>query len=90
MVPIVTRPVMEHILRLLKSYGITDVIATLHYRAEEVEGYFEDGGQEERVYVLAPGSYRYLTAAAQSADQPVVVCTYDLRAWRVVVEQALG
>lgn len=52
--------------------------------------YFEDGGQEERVYVLAPGSYRHLTAAAQSADQPVVVCTYDLRAWRVVVEQALG
>ena len=37
MVPIVTRPVMEHILRLLKRYGITEVIATLHYRADEID-----------------------------------------------------
>src|SRR5437868_14889211 len=45
MVPIVTRPVMEHILRLLKRYGINEVIATLHYRADEIEDFFGDGSQ---------------------------------------------
>ena len=34
---------MEHIVLLLKQHGITDIIVTLHYLADEIEGYFGDG-----------------------------------------------
>jgi mannose-1-phosphate guanylyltransferase/phosphomannomutase len=34
---------MEHILTLLKRHGVEEVVATLHYLAEEIQGYFGDG-----------------------------------------------
>ncbi len=43
MVPIVGRPVMEHILHLLKTHGITDVVVTVQYMASAIEDYFGDG-----------------------------------------------
>jgi len=43
MVPIVDRPVMGHILRLLKRHGLTDVVVTLQYMAEAIQDYFGDG-----------------------------------------------
>jgi len=45
MVPIVTRPVMEHILLLLKKHGITEVIVTLQYMADSIQSYFGDGSR---------------------------------------------
>jgi mannose-1-phosphate guanylyltransferase / phosphomannomutase len=45
MVPIVGRPVMEHILNLLKTHGITEVVVTVQYLASVIEDYFGDGGQ---------------------------------------------
>ncbi|HST87304.1 MAG TPA: mannose-1-phosphate guanyltransferase [Ktedonobacterales bacterium] len=45
MVPIVGRPVMEHILNLLKAHGISDVVVTVQYMASAIEDYFGDGGQ---------------------------------------------
>jgi mannose-1-phosphate guanylyltransferase/phosphomannomutase len=41
--PIVNKPVMEHILDLLRAHGVRDVVATLHYLADEIESYFGDG-----------------------------------------------
>src|SRR5437764_7847131 len=45
MVPIVNRPVMEHVLHLLKKHGITDVIVTVQYLASVIEDNFGDGSQ---------------------------------------------
>jgi mannose-1-phosphate guanylyltransferase/phosphomannomutase len=45
MVPIVGRPVMEHILHLLKTHGINDVVVTVQYMASAIEDYFGDGSQ---------------------------------------------
>ena len=45
MVPIVGRPVMEHILNLLKVHGVEDVVVTVQYMASAIEDYFGDGGQ---------------------------------------------
>ncbi|MDB5057350.1 MAG: nucleotidyl transferase [Chloroflexi bacterium] len=45
MVPIVSRPVMEHILLLLKRHGITDIVVTLQYMAGVIQSYFGDGSQ---------------------------------------------
>jgi mannose-1-phosphate guanylyltransferase/phosphomannomutase len=41
--PVAGKPVMEHIIALLRRHGITDVVATLHYLADEVESYFDSG-----------------------------------------------
>ncbi len=43
MVPVANQPIMEHILTLLKRHGMTQVVSTLYYLAEEIQGYFGDG-----------------------------------------------
>ena len=43
--PALNLPIMEHIVLLLKQHGITDIIVTLHYLADEIEGYFGDGSE---------------------------------------------
>jgi mannose-1-phosphate guanylyltransferase/phosphomannomutase len=43
MVQVVNRPCIEHILLLLKRHGITDVIITLQYLAEQIQDYLGDG-----------------------------------------------
>lgn len=43
MVPILNRPIAEHILNLLKRHHITEVIATLHYLPDVMRDYFQDG-----------------------------------------------
>lgn len=45
MVPIAGKPVMEHILQLLKRHGITEVIVTVQYLASNIEDYFGNGSQ---------------------------------------------
>ena len=43
MVPIVGKPVMEHIIELLRRHGITDIVATLQYLPGVIQDYFGDG-----------------------------------------------
>jgi mannose-1-phosphate guanylyltransferase/phosphomannomutase len=43
MVPLVNKPVMVHIMDLLKKHDITDVVVTLQYMADRVQDYFGDG-----------------------------------------------
>jgi mannose-1-phosphate guanylyltransferase / phosphomannomutase len=43
MVPILNRPIAEHIINLLKRHHITEVIATLHYLPDVMRDYFSDG-----------------------------------------------
>lgn len=43
MVSIANRPVMGHIIELLKRHNITDITATLQYRANDIQNYFSDG-----------------------------------------------
>src|SRR5262249_55150390 len=40
MVPVLDRPVMEHILDLLERHGLHEVIANLHYFPETIREYF--------------------------------------------------
>jgi mannose-1-phosphate guanylyltransferase/phosphomannomutase len=44
-VPIMNKPVMEHIIELLKSNGITDIGVTLQYLPEKIENLFGDGSE---------------------------------------------
>ena len=43
MVPIVGKPVMEHIIDLLRDHGITEIVATLQYLPGVIQDYFGDG-----------------------------------------------
>jgi mannose-1-phosphate guanylyltransferase / phosphomannomutase len=45
MVPIATKPVMQHNLDLLKRHGITEVVVTVQYLASTIQDYFGDGSQ---------------------------------------------
>jgi mannose-1-phosphate guanylyltransferase / phosphomannomutase len=65
MVPILNRPVMEHLLRLLRRHGVAEVAANLHYHPEKIRSYFGDGAEfgidlrynlEERLLGTAGGA----------------------------------
>ncbi len=43
MVSLVDRPVMQHIIELLKLHGITDIIITVQYLANVIQDYYSDG-----------------------------------------------
>lgn len=43
LVPIVNRPVMGHIMDLLRSHGFEQVVVTLRYMASAIQDYFDDG-----------------------------------------------
>src|SRR2546427_2698548 len=43
--PVLNKPIMEHIILLLKEHGIHEIVVTLHYLADEIEGYFGDGSE---------------------------------------------
>lgn len=45
MVPILGRPIMEHIVRQLANSGFSDLLATLHYRPRAIRDHFGDGGE---------------------------------------------
>ena len=82
MVPIVGRPVMEHILNLLKNHGITDVVVTVQYMASAIEDYFGDGSQfgmhitysREEVPLGTAGSVKN---AEELLDEPFLVISGD-------------
>jgi mannose-1-phosphate guanylyltransferase len=44
MVPVLDRPVMAHILDLLRRHGFESVIANLHYFPDPIRAYFGEGG----------------------------------------------
>lgn len=45
MVPIVNRPVMEHIVLLLAREGFSDIVVNLHYLPMAIQEYFGDGSR---------------------------------------------
>ena len=43
MLPVANRPLMEHILLLLRRHGFTDVVATVQFLSSVIRNYFGDG-----------------------------------------------
>jgi NDP-sugar pyrophosphorylase family protein len=43
MLPLGGRPVLEHLVALLRHYGVTDIAINLHYRPEAIVQYLGDG-----------------------------------------------
>ena len=77
MVPVLDRPVMAHILGLLRRQGFDQVIANLHYFPDAVRGYFGDRIEyryEEELLGTAGG---VRNVADFFGDDPVVVISGD-------------
>jgi mannose-1-phosphate guanylyltransferase/mannose-1-phosphate guanylyltransferase/phosphomannomutase len=77
MVPVLDRPVMAHILGLLRRQGFDEVIANLHYFPDAVKGYFGDRVEyryEEELLGTAGG---VRNVADFFGDDPVVVISGD-------------
>ena len=43
MVPVVNRPMLEHVIDLLKLHGFREILATLYYMPEVIQDYFGQG-----------------------------------------------
>jgi NDP-sugar pyrophosphorylase family protein len=52
MVPIVNRPVMEHLINLLKQHNFTEIMVNLHYLGDQIKAYFGDGYALGRAHPL--------------------------------------
>ena len=45
LLPVVNRPIMEHVLRLLQRHGFTETVVTVQFLAALVRNYFGDGDE---------------------------------------------
>src|ERR1700722_17793318 len=45
MIPIANRPMMEHIVELLKKHGFDDIVVTVAFQANAIRTYFGDGSE---------------------------------------------
>lgn len=45
MLPLVNRPMMEHIVELLKGHGFDDIVVTVAFMANAIRNYFGDGSE---------------------------------------------
>ncbi|MEM3794492.1 MAG: nucleotidyltransferase family protein, partial [Thermoprotei archaeon] len=43
LVPVVNKPIIEHVVERLREANVREIIFTLHYRAKEIMDYFGDG-----------------------------------------------
>jgi mannose-1-phosphate guanylyltransferase/phosphomannomutase len=71
MVPVANRPIMEHIVDLLRAHGVTDLIAILYFQPDSITSHFGDGSD-------FGVSMQYVTADADYGTAGAVRNAYDL------------
>jgi len=83
MIPVANKPMMEHVVDLLRDHGITDLVTLLHFQPELIEGHFGDGSEfgVRMIYVSAGEDYGTAGAvknAEQHLEGPFLVISGDL------------
>lgn len=70
MVPMMNKPMMQHIVNLLKDHGITDIVSTLFYQPEIITSYFGDGSEfgVKMQYRKAEADYGTAGSVRNAAD----------------------
>jgi len=84
MVPLANRPLMEHIVLLLKRHGITDIVVTVQFLASMVRQYFGDGADlgvsltyaTEETPLGTAGSVKNAEEALRG-EEPIIVVSGD-------------
>lgn len=82
MVPMVSKPVMAHILDLLKRQGITEVVVTLHFMPEIIQSYFGDGSSlgikiDYTIEETPLGTAGSVKNAQEYLDEPFIIISGD-------------
>src|SRR5450432_861633 len=83
LLPVVNRPIMEHVLRLLKRHGFDETVVTVQFLAALVRNYFGDGEEfgmslqyaTEEMPLGTAGSVR--NAGEALRDEPFLVISGD-------------
>jgi mannose-1-phosphate guanylyltransferase/phosphomannomutase len=83
MIPLINRPIMEHIVSLLKHNGITDLVLLLFHQPEIIKKYFGDGSEfGVRITYVTPledyGTAGAVKAAARHLDERFMIISGDL------------
>jgi mannose-1-phosphate guanylyltransferase/phosphomannomutase len=83
MIPMANKPMMEHIVDLLREHGITDLVSLLHFQPELIEGHFGDGSEfgVRMRYVAAAedfGTAGAVKNAESHLSEPFLVISGDL------------
>jgi mannose-1-phosphate guanylyltransferase / phosphomannomutase len=84
MVPVANRPIMEHIVALLRRHGITDLVSILYFQPEHITSYFGDGSKfgVNMQYVTADADYGTAGAVRNAShllgDDRVLVISGDV------------
>src|SRR5574337_603556 len=64
MIPMAVKPLMEHIVELLKNHGFDDLITLLYFQPDTIERHFGDGREFGVTMVYATAAEDYGTAGA--------------------------
>jgi mannose-1-phosphate guanylyltransferase/phosphomannomutase len=83
MLPILNKPMMEHIIKKLKSVGINEIVVLLYFKPEVIQNYFKDGSDLgiKINYVLPDDDYGTAGAvkkAQKYLDERFIVVSGDL------------
>lgn len=82
MIPIVNKPVMGHILDLLKKHNITEIVVTVQYLADFIQDFFGDGNSQGlkirySVEETPLGTAGSVKNAQKYLDEPFIVISGD-------------
>jgi mannose-1-phosphate guanylyltransferase/phosphomannomutase len=82
MIPMVSKPVIAHILDLLKRHGITEVVLTLHFMPEVIQSYLGDGhGMGMKIHYAIEetplGTAGSVKNAQEYLDEPFLIISGD-------------
>jgi len=83
MIPLVNRPIMTHIIELLKKHGIDELILLLYHQPETIKNFFGDGSEfGVRITYVTPledlGTAGAVKAAAKFLDERFMIISGDL------------
>jgi mannose-1-phosphate guanylyltransferase / phosphomannomutase len=84
MVPVANRPIMEHIVALLRRHGITDLVSILYFQPDHITSWFGDGSAfgVNMQYVTAEADYGTAGAVRNAShllgDDRVIVISGDV------------
>ena len=83
MIPLVNRPIMLHIVDLLKRHGINELVMLLYHQPEAIKNFFGDGSEFGiRISYVTPledfGTAGAVKAAAKHLDERFLIISGDL------------
>ncbi|MGH9088077.1 MAG: sugar phosphate nucleotidyltransferase [Acidimicrobiales bacterium] len=83
MLPMANRPMMEHVVGLLRQHGMTDIVVTVAFMANAIRTYFGDGSElgVRMVYATEEtplGTAGSVLNAREELDEPFLVISGDV------------